>query len=146
MRITTFIVLLLLSSFSYAQKKPLDHSVYDGWQNIAERLISDNGNFIAFTVVPQEGDGHLYIKKKDGTNVAEIARGYNANMTDNSRFLICRIKPYFKDTRDVKIKKKRPEEMPKDSLAIVDLNSGKITKVAQVKSFKIADEQARFLA
>ncbi len=146
MRITTFIVLLLLSSFSYAQKKPLDHSVYDGWQNIAERLISDNGNYIAFTVVPQEGDGYLYIKKKDGSSVAEIARGYNANMTDNSRFLICRIKPYFKDTRDAKIKKKRPEEMPKDSLAIVDLNSGKITKVAQVKSFKIADEQARFLA
>lgn len=146
MRITPFIVLLLLSVASYAQKKPLDHSVYDGWQNIAERLISDNGNFIAFTVVPQEGDGHLYIKRKDGTSIAEIARGYNANITDNSQFLICRIKPFFKDTRDAKIKKKRPDEMPKDSLAIVDLNSGKISKVAQVKSFKIADEQAQFLA
>ena len=146
MRITTFIGLLFLSILSYGQKKPLDHTVYDGWQNIAERLISDNGDFIAFTVVPQEGDGLLYIKKKDGTNVAEIARGYNANMTDNSRFLICRIKPFFKDTREAKIKKKRPEEMPKDSLAIVDLNTGKITKVAQIKSFKIADEQAQFLA
>jgi len=146
MRITTIIGLLFFSIFSYGQKKPLDHTVYDGWQNIAERLISDNGNFIAFTVVPQEGDGVLYIKKKDGTNVAEIERGYNANMTDNSRFLICRIKPFFKDTREARIKKKRPEEMPKDSLAIVDLNTGKITKVAQVKSFKIADEQAQFLA
>jgi dipeptidyl aminopeptidase/acylaminoacyl peptidase len=146
MRITTFIVLLFLGIISYGQKKPLDHSVYDGWQNIAERLISDDGKYIAFTVTPQEGDGHLYIKKKDGSNVAEIARGYNANITDNSRFLICRIKPYFKDTREAKIKKKRPEEMPKDSLAVVDLNSGKITKVAQVKSFKIADEQADFLA
>lgn len=146
MRITPFIVLLLLSISSYGQKKPLDHSVYDGWQNISERLISDDGKYIAYTVTPQEGDGHLYIKKKDGSNVAEIARGYNANITDNSRFLICRIKPFFKDTREAKIKKKRPEEMPKDSLAVVDLNSGKITKVAQVKSFKIADEQANFLA
>lgn len=146
MRITTFIVLLFLGITSYGQKKPLDHSVYDGWQNIAERLISDDGKYIAFTVTPQEGDGHLYIKKKDGSNVAEIARGYNANITDNSRFLICRIKPFFKDTREAKIKKKRPEEMPKDSLAVVDLLSGKITKVAQVKSFKIADEQAVFLA
>ncbi|MFY8024235.1 MAG: alpha/beta hydrolase family protein [Sediminibacterium sp.] len=146
MRITTFIVLLFLGITSYGQKKPLDHSVYDGWQNIAERLISDDGKFIAFTVTPQEGDGLLYIKKKDGSNVAEIARGYNANITDNSRFLICRIKPFFKDTREAKIKKKRPEEMPKDSLAVVDLLSGKITKVAQVKSFKIADEQAVFLA
>jgi dienelactone hydrolase len=146
MRITTFIVLLFLGITSYGQKKPLDHSVYDGWQNIAERLISDDGKYIAFTVTPQEGDGRLYIKKKDGSNVAEIARGYNANITDNSRFLICRIKPFFKDTREAKIKKKRPEEMPKDSLAVVDLLSGKITKVAQVKTFKIADEQAVFLA
>ncbi len=146
MRIIPFIVLLLLSLSSYSQKKPLDHSVYDGWQNISERLISDNGNFISYTVTPQEGDGKLFIKKKDGSLVAEIARGYGASITDNSQFLICRIKPFYKDTRYAKIKKKRPEEMPKDSLAIVSLATGTITKVAQIKSFKIADEQARFLA
>lgn len=146
MRIFLFIALFLFSLSGYSQKKPLDHSVYDGWQNISERLISDNGNYISFTVTPQEGDGQLFIKKKDGSLVAEIARGYNANITDNSQFLICRIKPFFKDTRDAKIKKKRPEEMPKDSLAIVSLATGSITKIAQIKSFKIADEQAYFLA
>jgi dienelactone hydrolase len=146
MRLTAFFVLLLLGVSSYGQKKPLDHSVYDGWQNIAERLISDNGQYIAFTVQPQEGDGQLYIKRKDGSLVAAIDRGYNANITDNSQFLICRIKPFFKDTRDAKIKKKRPEEMPKDSLAIVNLQSGVISKVSQIKSFKIADENAMFLA
>ena len=119
MRITPFIVLLFLSISGYSQKKPLDHSVYDGWQNISERLISDDGKYIAFTVTPQEGDGHLYIKKKDGSNVAEIARGYNANITDNSRFLSCRIKPFFKDTREAKCKMMRPVEMPKDALAVV---------------------------
>ena len=146
MRVTALFVLLLLNLSSYGQKKPLDHSVYDGWQNIAERLISDNGQYIAFTVQPQEGDGQLYIKRKDGALVAEIARGYNANMTDNSLYLICRIKPFFKETRDAKIKKKRAEEMPKDSLAIVNLQTGVVSKVPQVKSFKISDENALFLA
>lgn len=146
MKLLPFIGLLVFSLHSFAQKKPLDHSVYDGWQNIAERIISDNGEFVAFTVVPQEGDGQLYIKRKDGSSVAEIERGYNANITDNSQFLICRIKAPYKDTRDARIKKKRPEEMPKDSIAIVNLSNGNIRKMAAVKSFKIADENAAHVA
>lgn len=146
MKLLPFIGLLVFSLSGFAQKKPLDHSVYDGWQNIAERIISDNGEFVAFTVVPQEGDGQLYIKRKDGSSVAEIARGYNANITDNSQFLICRIKAPYKDTRDARIKKKRPEEMPKDSIAIVNLNNGNIRKMAAVKNFKIADENAAHVA
>lgn len=146
MKLLPIIGLLVLSIPGLAQKKPLDHSVYDGWQNIAERILSDNGAFVAFTVTPQEGDGHLYIKKKDGSSVAEIARGYNANITDNSQFLICRIKAPYKDTREARIKKKRPDEMPKDSLAIVNLNNGNIQKMAAVKSFKIADENAAYVA
>ncbi|WP_051417050.1 hypothetical protein [Sediminibacterium salmoneum] len=146
MKLLPIIGLLVLSIPGFAQKKPLDHTVYDGWQNIAERIVSDNGAFVAFTVVPQEGDGQLYIKRKDGSAVAAIARGYNANITDNSQFLICRIKAPFKDTRDARIKKKRPDEMPKDSIAIVNLNNGGIQKMAAVKSFKIADENASHIA
>lgn len=146
MKFFPLIGLLVLPFLGFAQKKPLDHSVYDGWQNIAERVVSDNGAFVAFTVVPQEGDGQLYIKRKDGTSIATIERGYNANITDNSLFLICRIKAPFKDTRDAKIKKKRPDEMPKDSLAIVNLNNGNVQKMAGVKSFKIADENAAHVA
>lgn len=146
MKLLPIIGLLVLSIPGFAQKKPLDHSVYDGWQNIAERIVSDNGAFVAFTVVPQEGDGQLYIKRKDGSSVAEIARGYNANITDNSQFLICRIKAPFKETREARIKKKRPEEMPKDSIAIVNLNNGNIQKMPAVKSFKIADENASHVA
>ena len=134
-----FLLLLFISYGVFAQKKPLDHSVYDGWQNIGERLLSNDGKYVAFTVNPQEGDGMLIIKATDGTNIATIARGYGASIAENSRFLVCRIKPTFTETREAKIKKKRPDEMPKDSLAIVDLSSGSITKVARIKSFKVPD-------
>ena len=83
MRITTFIGLLFFSMLSYGQKIPLDHSVYDGWQNIAERLISDNGAFVAFTVVPQEGDGLLYIKKK-------VNKENPLHRSSSSHFFHCR--------------------------------------------------------
>jgi len=146
MRIFSFLVMLGITVSAFAQKKPLDHTVYDGWQNIAERLISNDGKYIVFSVNPQEGDGDVWIKKQDGTTVAQIARGYNAAITDNSAFLVCRIRPFFKETREARIKKKRPDEMPKDSLAIVELSTGKITKIARIKSFKIPDEGTAYLA
>jgi dipeptidyl aminopeptidase/acylaminoacyl peptidase len=139
-------LLFFVKSALFAQKKPLDHSVYDGWQNIAERLLSNDGKYVAFTVTPQEGDGTLFVKTTEGTAKAEIARGYGASITDNSKFLVCRIKPFFADTRDARIKKKKPEDMPKDSLAIVELASGKVTKIARIKSFKVADENANVVA
>jgi len=146
MRIIASFTLLLLATVVFAQKKPLDHSVYDGWQSIAERTISNDGKYIAFTVNPQEGDGTLMIKTADGITRANIARGYGMNITDNSQFLVCRIKPLFSETRNARIKKKRPDEMPKDSLAIVDLSTGNITKLARIKSFKIPDEHGIYVA
>jgi len=146
MRIIPVLGLLFLVNAAVAQKKPLDHSVYDGWQTISERMISDNGEYIAFTVNPQEGDGKLIVKTASGALVAEIARGYGAAITDNNKFLVCKIKPLFSETRDARIKKKRPDDMPKDSMAIVELGTGKLSKVARVKSFKLADENATILA
>ena len=102
-------------------KKPLDHSVYDGWKSIGERLISNDGNFIAYTVNPQEGDGELVIQSPALQYKKTIARGYNAVITEDSRYLICKIKPAFQDTRQAKIKKKTGDEIPKDSVAIIEL-------------------------
>jgi hypothetical protein len=47
---------------------------------------------------------------------------------------------FFKDTRDARIKKSRPDDMPKDSLAILELGTDKLTKVARVRSYKFPDE------
>ncbi len=130
----------------YAQKKPLDHSVYDQWQSITEKTISNDGKYVAYTINPQEGDGVLVIQAVSGSYKQEIARGYGAMVSNNNHFVICRIKPPFKDTRDARIKKKKPEDLPKDSLAIVDLNTGRVTKVARIKSFKMPNETGTWLA
>ncbi len=143
-------LLLLLGSFIMltvtAQKKPLDHSVYDGWQSIGDRSISNNGQYVAYSVNPQEGDGVLYIQSTSGEYKKEIPRGYGPVITEDSRFLICRIKPFFKETRDARIKKKRADEMPKDSLVILELGKANPVKIPRLKSFKVPDESGNWLA
>ena len=121
-----------------AQKKPLDHSVFDSWQSIGSTSLSPDGSVIAYEVNPQEGDGALTIRSfgKKGREI-HIPRGYNARILDNSRFAVCLIKPEFQKTRRAKIDKKKADDMPKDSLAVVNLTSGEITKFPGVKGYKM---------
>lgn len=132
-------------SFLNAQKKPLDHTVYDSWQSISERILSNDGKYIAFAVNPQEGDGNLIVQEVNGNYKKEYPRGYGAEFTQDSRFLVFKIKPSFKDTRDAKIKKKKPEEMPKDSLAFLELGKDLAVKIPKIKSFKLADDSGNWL-
>lgn len=131
---------LLSCAVAEAQKKPLDHSVYDGWQSVAERNISNNGKYVVYTITPQEGDGNLVIQAADNSYKKEVPRGYNATITEDSRFVIFKIRPFFKDTREARIKKKSPADMPKDTLAIIELGKDSVKKIPNIKSYKTPDK------
>ncbi|MDB5251807.1 MAG: family peptidase [Flaviaesturariibacter sp.] len=140
-------LLFLFPLCAHGQKKPLDHSVYDGWQSVGEKLISNNGEWVVFTVTPQEGDAVLYIRSANkGLDQVSVPRGYNAVITEDDRFVVFRIRPTYKETRDARIKKKKPEDMPKDSIGIVELGKPGVLKVAKVKSYKTPQKAGGWLA
>ncbi|OGX89386.1 peptidase S9 [Hymenobacter lapidarius] len=126
-------------------KKPLDHSVYDKWESVANQKISNNGKYVLYQVKPQQGDAMLYIKTAGNRTLRQISRGDSAVFSADSKYAVFQIKPLYKDVRQAKIKKKKPEDMPKDSLGIYALETGKLTKYANVKSFQLA-EKASVLA
>lgn len=136
----------LLTSAVFAQKKPLDHSVYDGWQSIASKQISNNGTWASYMIVPQEGDGDLYFNETLSARKLKINRGASNSFSNDSKFSAFLIKPFFKDTRLEKIKKKKPEEQQKDTLGIVNLTTLAVTKIPRVKSFAFPDKGAAIIA
>ncbi|NML23329.1 S9 family peptidase [Pseudoflavitalea sp. G-6-1-2] len=131
---------VLCSTAALAQKKPLDHSVYDGWQSISERVISNNGKYVAYTITPQEGDGTLVIQATDKSFKKEFPRGANPVITPDNRFVLFRVKPFFKDTREARIKKKKPEDMPKDTLVVFEFGKDSILRVPNIKGFKTPEK------
>ncbi|WP_236059495.1 S9 family peptidase [Chitinophaga rhizophila] len=138
-----------LSLLTYAQqpaKKPLDHSVYDGWQSIGSKSISNNGQWIVYTVTPQEGDATLFIYNNKTKQHLEAPRGANPVITEDSRYVIFAIKTPYAVTRQAKIKKKKTSEMPKDSLGIVTLATGNFFKVPSVRSFKTPEKGTGVMA
>ncbi|MET0464128.1 MAG: prolyl oligopeptidase family serine peptidase [Chitinophagaceae bacterium] len=145
-RTTVFLLFLLPAHFALAQKKPLDHTVYDGWQNIGQRSISNDGKWVVYNVNVQEGDNELVIQSADASYKKTIARGADATITEDNRFVIFKISAPFKEAREARIKKKRPDESPKDSLAILELGKDSLWKMARVKSFKTPDKASGWLA
>ncbi|TAE10434.1 MAG: S9 family peptidase [Bacteroidetes bacterium] len=146
MKFLKVVVSLLVSVATLAQKKPLDHSVYDSWQSLGERTISKQGNFVAYSVNVQEGDNQFYLQSNTGKLLVTLPRVYQFQFSANEAFLVGKIRPLFQETRQAKIKKKRPDEMPKDSLVIIELATQKVTKIAKVKSFSLPDEGGNFVA
>jgi dipeptidyl aminopeptidase/acylaminoacyl peptidase len=135
---------LLVSCFNaFAQKpnkKPLDHTVFDGWQSITGERISNDGKWLGYVIKPQQGDATLIIKDSKNISSIKIPRADTVKITSDSKFAICLIRPFYKDTRQTKIKKKKQADFPKDTLGIIALGSSAITKVPAIRSFKIAED------
>ncbi|KAA3440890.1 S9 family peptidase [Rufibacter hautae] len=127
-------------------KKVLTHDVYDSWKSVEGDSLSNDGKYLLYAVNPQEGDGVLHLRDLSQNSGKTFPRGYRSAFTSDSRFAIFQVKPTYAATRQAKLKKKKPEEMPKDSLAILDLAKGNTQYVARVKSYKLPKQNGEWLA
>ncbi|MGG5578365.1 alpha/beta hydrolase family protein [Myroides sp. C15-4] len=141
-----FSFILLTTTFGYGQKKPLDHSVYDGWESITQKQFSNDGTAIFYQISPQEGDKQLGVELLKNKQKRSFERGENAVFTADSKYLVFAIKPFYQDTKAVKNKKKKESELAKDSLGIFNLSNQSLIKLPQVKSFKVAEKGGTTLA
>ncbi|MBR0111602.1 MAG: prolyl oligopeptidase family serine peptidase [Bacteroidales bacterium] len=137
MKRTMFLfALALLCLGANAQKKPLDHSVYDGWQSGASPVLSEDGTIAAYRVTPQEGDAVLHFFNAATGLGRTVERGGPATLTRDGRWAFFKISAPFAETRKARIAKKKPDEMPKDTLGYMDLRTFEIRKIGNVSSFR----------
>lgn len=45
----------------WAQKKPIDESIYDSWKRVSAQQVSDYGTIVTYEIKPAVGDGMLVI-------------------------------------------------------------------------------------
>ena len=127
---------LAVCALAAAQKKPLDHSVYDGWQSVSGTALTDDGAVMAYNVNPQQGDGELVLTRTATGEELRIPRGGAATLSRDGRWAVSTIKAPYEATRQAKIKKKKADEMPKDSLGVIDLQTFELRKIADVSASK----------
>ncbi|MDE6027217.1 MAG: hypothetical protein K2G23_04050, partial [Muribaculaceae bacterium] len=121
------------------EKKILDHSSFDGWKSVVNHPFSKDGNWGAYSVNPQEGDGMLTFYSVKGNRKVDIDRGYKPSFSADGKWGVALIKPLYSQTRDGKKKGKKNFGLPQDSLAIVDLSKLSVTKIPRVTAYKLGE-------
>ncbi len=136
----------LLTAGGLEAKKVLDHTSFDDWKGVRNHILSRDGRWGTYSVNPQQGDGVLVFYNTSGGKKIEISRGYSPAFTADGRWGIARIKPLYADTRQAKIDKKKDFDMPQDSLAIVNLQTGAVERIGSVISYSVGEEGGEWLA
>ena len=132
-------------SIVFAQKPSLDHEVYDTWESINGVELNQEGSYVLFSIMQQQGDARLIISESTGKRLWDIPRGVDARFIENTPFVIFSIKPRYADTRQAKIDKKKKEDLPKDSLGLVNLETMTIHKWGGVRLFKLPEKGSSYI-
>ena len=170
--VTAAVLLSLLSSASLAQaKRPLAPTDFDSWRSLQGSQISRDGKFVAYVMQPQDGDGELFVKSTSGDTEWRAPRGYRPptpppdasdpaataafvalgrllrpNFSADSKYLFFNIEPNKADILKARKDKKAPADFPKNALGIMDLTTGKVTRVEEVKSYQVPEDGSGFVA
>lgn len=152
-------------------KRALTHQDYDSWRSILATQISRDGKLIAYAFMPQDGDGEVVVRNHatnaewraprgyrppvpppddPSTNVGEViaaqGRLVRPVITADSRFVVFGIEPLKAELNKAKKEKKKPEDMPKNGLGIMDVSSGQVARIEKVKSFQVPEDGSGFIA
>jgi dipeptidyl aminopeptidase/acylaminoacyl peptidase len=151
--------LLFLSATGYAQKKPLDHDVYDGWRSITSERISNKGNWAAYILQPRLGDGTLMLhqpkeqpRPRKGSAPAFVAtqqsfaRGGAPAFTWDETHLLFLVKPHLDTLKAQRRRKVKEDQLPKDTLAILALGQAQPEKIPMVRSFALPAKAGGWVA
>ncbi len=150
--------------------RPLTHEDFDTWRSLGAPQLSRDGQWLAYSFIPQDADGEIIAKELATGRELRVPVGAlpppaatpgeeNPNpeappaprtirlvLTSDSRFLVANTHPPKVDVLAARKAKKKPEEMPKDGLAIVNLATGAVTRIDDVKSFSTPTKGGAWLA
>jgi dipeptidyl aminopeptidase/acylaminoacyl peptidase len=154
-----------------ATKRPLNHQDYDSWRSIQAQQISRDGKFVAYAFLPQDDDGEIIVRNvasgaewraprgyrppvpppdDPSVNVGEVlaaqARLVRPAFTADSRFVVFSIEPTKAEVNKAKKEKKKPEEMPKNALGLMDVSNGTVKRIEKVKNFQVPEDGSGYIA
>lgn len=174
-KLTFAVCLLSLLSFqAIAQstaKRPITAQDFDSWRSLQGSTISRDGKFVAYVMQPQDGDGELFVKNTatgaewrsqrgyrpptpppDSSDPATIqafqalSRLLRPTFSADSKYLFFNIEPTKEEILKARKEKKRPDDFPKNGLGIMDLLTGRVTKIERVKSYQVPEDGVGFVA
>lgn len=145
-----FLLLFLFFSVKMAAqpaaKKQLDIADLVAWNQVQNPRISNDGNWVSYTLKAEEGDASLHVWEARSAKTYRFERGEEAVFSADNQYLVFKIKPLEDSLKAQRRRKLKKEELAKDSLGILHLPTQKLVKLADVKSFGLPEKWSGWLA
>ncbi|MEE4196153.1 MAG: prolyl oligopeptidase family serine peptidase [Bacteroidales bacterium] len=149
MKKLNFITLLMIICLAVSGQQNKKHLSFDDiltWNRITETAIANDGNTIVYKYEPWKGDPTLKVTTNDGKVLSTFPCARDAEITNNSEFVIFTIVPSEDTIRQLKLAKTKQEDMPKNKLGIYHLETNTIDTILNYKSYKIPEKWDGWLA
>jgi dipeptidyl aminopeptidase/acylaminoacyl peptidase len=118
-------------------KRPLDHDVYAVWDTIGAPAISNDGAWALYSLIGYDRDGELRVRATSSATEHAFPRATGARFDAGNRAVVFLIKPAREMASPAARGARR--NTPVDTLGILDLRSGKTTRIANARSFQLPE-------
>ena len=131
-------------ALSAQQKVSLDHDAYAIWNRIEDEDLSRDGRWLAYRLVPGDGDATLVVENLEDGRRVTVPRGADPGFSADTRFLVARVEPAEAAVDAARAEDSR--DAPGDSLLILNLSDLSETRVADVESFRLPRDSGAWMA
>jgi len=147
-----------------AGKRPLTHADYDSWRHIQNQQLSNDGHYLAYALFPQEGNGELIVRdlktgKEQRQPIGQLpppppvnfanpqqedgpppVTGIAVKFSADSHSLVFATFAAREDVEKAKREKRKPADMPKGDVVMMNLTSGAVFRAPHTKDFQLPTE------
>jgi dienelactone hydrolase len=141
-------------------RRALTQADWDRWRSIAGTTVSPDGRWVAYSLVPQVGEGELVVRATRGSTEWRVPRGFIGrpqliagfqggdstqapvppSFTRDGRWVVVQTSPSRTEFEAARRRARRGSPDQGNGIAIVAVGDGKVTTVARVRSFKVPRE------
>ncbi len=127
-------------------KKELTHDNLIHWNRITNVQLTPDGNWIMYELNQEKGDNRLLVKHNTTQQEILISRGAKAQFSADSKYLFAMVQHPEDSINHWKRSDIPKDDMPKDTLLILELGNQQVQKIGNVLSFKVPEKSSAFVA
>ncbi|WP_299519146.1 prolyl oligopeptidase family serine peptidase [Winogradskyella sp.] len=146
MRIVLVLACLGLTVTLNAQKKVMQHEDKDLWNRIRNVNISNSGDYVLYTSDKGEKEQTIKLLDIKGDQVMSYPRSKGGQLSYDSKYAVFAVNAWKDSIREMKRKKVKKKDLPKDTLMIYDINEKSWKKIPNVKSYRLPEKWSGIVA
>lgn len=131
---TLLIVFLAMPAVTLAQNRQLTFEDIMKWEDITDSRISANGEWIAYSVWPDRGDGEVRVRSVDSKTIYTIELGDNPAITREGDWVAAILKVPLAEQL------KEGNNKPKPGFGLLNTATGETVKMDSVRTFEFSND------